>query len=114
MDDPVGDVANIHAHGELGADQESALEGSLGGAARSGAREVLVDLADVTYISARVLRQLVVARRRLARTGRSLIVVAPDGPVRRAIELAGPGALEVYDSEGDALDAVARRASGNA
>jgi anti-sigma B factor antagonist/stage II sporulation protein AA (anti-sigma F factor antagonist) len=114
MDDPVDDVARIHAHGELAGPQEPVLEGSLAEAARSGARDVLVDLSDVTYVSARVLRQLVVARRRLARTGRGLVVVAPEGPVRRAIELAGPGALDVYDSEREALDAVARRASGNA
>ena len=108
MDNPVGDVARIHARGELAGDQESALEDHLGGAARSGARDVVVDLHDVTYVSARALRALVTARRRLARKGCRLVIVVPEGAVRRAVQLAGPGALEVYDSEQDALRASTR------
>jgi anti-anti-sigma factor len=114
MDDPVGDVARIHVHGELAGDQESALAGHLGGAARSGARDVVIDLSDVTYVSSRALRQLVTARRELAKRGRRLLVVAPEGPVRRAVHLAGPGALEAYDSEREALNGRTGRSSGDA
>lgn len=113
-DTPIGDVARIHVHGELGGDEEPALEGHLGGAARSGARDVVIDLSDVSYVSARALRQLVAARRRFARSGRRLVVIAPDGPVRRAAQLAGPGALETYASEAEALGDSTGSASGNA
>jgi anti-anti-sigma factor len=104
MEQPIHKVARIQVQGELGSAEERALASHLGGAARSEARDVIVDLTAVRYVSARALRQLVSARRQLAREGRRLILIAPEGPVRRAAELAGPGALEVYADEAEAFD----------
>jgi anti-anti-sigma factor len=114
MDEPLNDVVRIHVHGELAGAQEVVLAGHLGTAARTDARDVVIDLTDVSYVSARALRQLVAGRRQLARAGRRLVVIAPEGPVRRAVQLAGPGALKAYSTESEARLGLARPPDGKA
>ena len=92
-------VIRMVVRGHLGGRDEPSFTEHLTSASRSTARDLLVDLTEVTYVTARALRQLVVARRHLRKEGRRLIVIAGEGPVRRAVELAGPGALDVYADE---------------
>lgn len=54
---------------------------------RTGAGDLVVDLGDADFIDSVGLHILLNASRRLTRQGRGLIVVCPQGPVRRVLEL---------------------------
>lgn len=107
MIDPTAGVVRLVIAGDLDGTDETVLAAYLGAASREDTRTVIVDMTEVTHVSARALRQLVLGRRRLGEQHRRLLVIAGEGPVHRALELAGPGALELYDSEREALEAAA-------
>ncbi|HTL46063.1 MAG TPA: STAS domain-containing protein [Vicinamibacterales bacterium] len=66
------------------ANLEEALE-----QAAAGAREVVLDLAGVDYVSSAGLQVLARASERLAGSGGRLVLAAAQPPVRVALELAG-------------------------
>src|SRR5262245_37342458 len=55
----------------------------------SSGREVWVDLTDVEFMDSTGVHALLEARAQLARDGRRLAVIAPPGPARRALQVAG-------------------------
>jgi stage II sporulation protein AA (anti-sigma F factor antagonist) len=73
-------------------------------AARSGARRVVADLTDVTFIDTTMLNALVVGHRRMVRDHGRFAVVC-DGPrVSRVLEITGHGHIhDVVRSREDAL-----------
>ena len=50
--------------------------------------ELVIDLTDTYFIDSAGLQVLLSAQRRVARAGRGLAVICPEGPARRAFELA--------------------------
>jgi anti-anti-sigma factor len=54
---------------------------------RAGRNDLVVDLHDADFIDSVGLHILLNASRRLTRQGRGLVVVCPQGPVRRVLEL---------------------------
>jgi len=57
--------------------------------ARAGARELVLDLAGVDYVSSAGLQVLTRASERLSGSGGRLVLAAAQPPVRVALELAG-------------------------
>ncbi len=62
-------------------------------AASDGAREVVLDLRDLTFIDSSGLGTLLNLRGELRREGVAMVVETEDGPVRRALESTGLGEL---------------------
>ena len=65
------------------------LAEALDGAVSSGAREIVVDLAGVDYVSSAGLEVLGRAARRVAAMGGRLVLAAAQPPVKVALDLAG-------------------------
>jgi anti-sigma B factor antagonist len=92
--------------GDIDAYTAPQLRTQLHDATSSGARVVVVDLREVTFIDSAGLGALVGAHRRMLEADGRLRVVRPPALVARAFELTGlDGVLELYD---DADAAVAR------
>jgi anti-anti-sigma factor len=103
-------IALVAPAGRLDTTTSPALEEELKRVVDGGAREVLVDLGRVDYISSAGLRVLLVLAKRL-RDGRGrLVLCGLDGPVRQVFELAG--FLPLFTIEGSREAALARFGSG--
>lgn len=94
-----GRRALLAARGEIDLATVDALRDALERAGESRAPEVWVDLSEVDFMDSTGLSALVVGHRALP--GR-LVVICPDGPPRRAIEVAGlHQVLRVYRAVGE-------------
>ena len=72
--------------------------------------DVVLDLADVSFIDSTGLAAMLNVLRRLTRARRRLMLVSPDGPVRRILRLTRlDGTFVVRDFVEDALEALAGR-----
>jgi anti-sigma B factor antagonist len=81
-------------------------------AARSGVRQIVADLSDVSFIDTTMLNALVVGHRRMARDHGRFAVVCTGPRVARVLEITGLGQiLDVFASREDALAHV-RQPSG--
>lgn len=81
-------------------------------AARSGIRQVVADLTEVSFIDTTMLNALVVGHRRMVRDQGSFAVVCNGPRVARVLEITGLGQiLDVFRSREDALAHV-RQAAG--
>src|SRR3954467_3687418 len=81
-------------------------------AARSGIRQVVADLTEVSFIDTTMLNALVVGHRRMVRDQGSFAVVCSGPRVARVLEITGLGQiLDVFRSREDALAHV-RQAAG--
>jgi anti-sigma B factor antagonist len=90
--------------GELDGLATAAVRRRLERAITGGARRIVVDLSEVTFVESISLATLVAARHRLAPDGR-LAVVADDGFVRLVLEAAGlMEALNVFGDVDAARD----------
>lgn len=73
-------------------------------ATRSGARRVVADLSDVTFIDTTMLNALVVGHRHMARDRGCFAVVCSGPRVGRVLEITGLGEiLDVFRTRDDAL-----------
>jgi stage II sporulation protein AA (anti-sigma F factor antagonist) len=85
----VGDLLVVAPAGRVDSTTSEALERALAEALDGGARRVVVDFADVAYISSVGLRVLLVVAKRM-RTGRGTLVLCGLGDaVRQVFDLAG-------------------------
>jgi anti-sigma B factor antagonist len=82
-----GDAVVVHLRGELDLANVERVREVLLEAARSDAARLVVDLGEVTFLDSTALGALVQARRALDE--RPLVLVAPVGDPRRALEVAG-------------------------
>lgn len=81
-----------------------ALREQLAEAIDAGRGDVVVDLSGVTFIDSRGLSALLNALRRMTRSRRRLVIVAPGGPVRRVFEMSGlTGTFTIVGSRSEAL-----------
>jgi anti-sigma B factor antagonist len=94
----------LHPTGDIDAYTAPRLRSQLHAAIRSGARVVVVDLADVTFIDSAGLGALVGAHRRMLEADGRLRLVRPPHLVGRAFELTGlDEVLDFYDDRETAL-----------
>jgi anti-sigma B factor antagonist len=82
-----GDAVVVRLRGELDLANVERVREVLLDAARSDADRLVVDLGEVTFLDSTVLGALLLARRSLKE--RPLVLVAPAGEPRRALEVAG-------------------------
>jgi anti-sigma B factor antagonist len=75
--------------GELDIAEVPRLEHALDGAIADSAGAFVVDLGELEFLDSSGIRVLLRARALLGREDRTLVLVCPHGPVRRAIELTG-------------------------
>jgi stage II sporulation protein AA (anti-sigma F factor antagonist) len=84
--------AVVAVAGEMDLATAPALESALFDASPTGTRNVMVDLADVTFLDCRALGALLAAHQRLVQCGGRLGVRNADGIVRRILDLTGAAA----------------------
>jgi anti-anti-sigma factor len=65
------------------------VEAALDSALEPGPPRIVVDLAGLTLLDVSGLRVLLAATDRARAQGREMVILAPDGPARRAFALAG-------------------------
>ena len=101
--------AVVHAGGEIDASTVHALDGAVTEAA-SLAPDVVIDLAQVTFVDSSGLGALIVARTSASEHGGSMSLVSPPPAVRR---LLGSTHLNdvfaIHDSLAEAINATAQR-----
>jgi anti-sigma B factor antagonist len=83
------DSARLTAAGELDIATVPQLERVLGSLLARGAREVAIDLSQVTFIDSSALRMFIVLHGRAAREGWSVRIVDPSEQARAVFEITG-------------------------
>ncbi len=79
----------VHVRGELDAYTAARLRDSLDGLISAGARQIVVDLADVSFMGASGLGVLVGAGKRLRRDDGKLLLRSAPPSVQKMIEITG-------------------------
>lgn len=82
-------------HGEIDISTASTLEAALVAGERTPAGAIVVDLTRVRFMDSSGLDVLLARRRRLAASGRNLVIQGASGAVLRLLELAGSHELLV-------------------
>ena len=85
----IGDLVFVHVHGELDVMTNPQLRGRLAGLASTGARHIVIDVADVAFLGVEAVRVLVDAHQWLAERGGRLTLSSPSRMARRVFELTG-------------------------
>ena len=83
------DRSTVHVSGELDAYTAARLRDSLAGLISAGARQIVVDLADVSFMGASGLGVLVGAGKRLRRDEGKLLLRSAPPSVQKMIEITG-------------------------
>jgi anti-sigma B factor antagonist len=84
-----GDRLILAVAGELDVGTAPVLRGRLVGLVADGTRDLVVDLADVSFIDSVGLGTLVGALKRLREEGGRMTVRSPSAPVRKVLEITG-------------------------
>jgi anti-anti-sigma factor len=79
-------VKVVHVTGDLDLSTVPAFDAELEQSV--GARHLVIELADCTFIDSSALRALVRAQKRTIEEGGTLAIVAPSQPARRVLEVA--------------------------
>jgi anti-sigma B factor antagonist len=96
------DVVIVRPRGELDLATVETLSAALDGIDRSG--RVVLDLRGLSFIDSTGLRLLVALYRQSERDGFALLLVAPEAPVDRAIQLSGLDQALPFVSPVEAVD----------
>jgi anti-sigma B factor antagonist len=105
--DPVAAGRLLVAEGELDLTAVSELSTVFAMAGASPERSVVLDLAAVDFIDSSSLSVIMRAAGELERDGKRLLVVAPDGPVRRLLEITNlTQRFELHPTRDEALAAA--------
>ena len=97
-------VALVSVAGEVDLYTAPLLRGALTTALEESGSGLVVDLAECEFVDSTALGTLVEANAQLGRRDRRLSLVAPDGAVRRAVELMGlDRVFALHESRASAL-----------
>lgn len=100
---PIGGAPCLALAGELDIAEVQPLEQALDAAIAETAGAFFVDLSELEFLDSSGIRVLLRARALLGREDRTLALVCPHGPIRRAIELTGVSELfPTYATRADA------------
>src|SRR3954447_22055481 len=106
--DPVDSGHLVVADGELDITATNELSTVLAMAGASPERSVVLDLVNVDFIDSSALGVIMRAAGELESAGKVLLVVAPDGPVRRLLEITNlTQRFALHTTRANALDAAA-------
>jgi anti-sigma B factor antagonist len=106
---PVGEIAVLALSGELDLAAAPALRERLAEVRATGARGLVLDMAEVTFLDSSALRELLSAEAALRAAGASLVLATVRPPVERLLELTRTtGMLHVAPT----LEAALQRAAG--
>ncbi len=83
----------LYVSGEIDLSAKTLFQDRLADLINASDDDVLVDLADVSFINSTGLAVLLHAREQLGTAGRKLTITRPSRPVTRVLELAGLDAL---------------------
>jgi anti-sigma B factor antagonist len=104
--DPIDRGHLIVAKGELDISATPRLSTVLAMASASRGGRLVLDLSEVTFIDSTALGTILKAAAQLEEGGASLAVVAPDGPVRRLLEMTNlTQRFRLFGTRDDALAA---------
>jgi anti-sigma B factor antagonist len=107
--EPVDGIAVLALSGELDLAAAPVLRERLADAQAAGARGVVLDMAEVTFLDSSALRELLSAEAALRAAGASLVLATVRPPVERLLELTRTtGMLHVAPT----LEAALQRAAG--
>ena len=102
--DPVDASHLVVAHGELDIAATNELSAIFAMATAGPQERVVMDLTDVGFIDSSALSTILRAAQQLEGAGKRLHVVAPEGPVRRLLEITGTAQrFTLHDSRENAL-----------
>ena len=87
--DAADSLARLQLTGEVDAATAPLLEASIVDAAGAGAREIVLDCGDLSFIDSSGLSVLVASHKRLRDRGCLLVVDSPPPAARRLFEIAG-------------------------
>ena len=106
----IGDVVILEPAGRMTiGEADHALKQAVSAAAEADAAKLLINLGDVTYMDSATLGELLSTRQTMSERGGSLRICGLQPRVRTLLELTGLlSALDVHDSEAEALEAFAR------
>ena len=104
--DPIDRGHLVVASGELDISATPRLSTVLAMAAARPGGQLVLDLSDVTFIDSTALGTILKAASELEESSTALAVVAPDGPVRRLLEMTNlTGRFALYPTRAEALAA---------
>ena len=102
-------VAVLRPIGRLDSDHAPSLEEALCAVIQRGDRSLLVDMAEVPYISSRGLRVFLVAAKQAAEAGCRLAACSLQEFVRNTFDISGfEKLIDVFDSSAAALEQLPR------
>jgi anti-anti-sigma factor len=111
--DPLEHAHLVSAGGELDVAAAPQLSAILTMGVASSQRVVVLDMAEATFIDSTALGVVIRSADELTAAGKSLLVVAPEGPVSRLLELTNlKQHFEMYPSREAAVAAAAVVATG--
>jgi anti-anti-sigma factor len=84
-----GGLVVVYVRGELDVITNPRLRGRLAALVNMGARDIVIDLAEVSFLGVEAVRVLIEAHHRLAEHGGRLILSSPSRMARRLFELTG-------------------------
>lgn len=102
---PLGATMHVvEPHGEIDLSNAPDLKATLAAAMDAGARHLIVDFEDLTFIDSAGIGVLLSAQRKVQAGGGNLIVVCNDPSIRRVFEITGViDVLHVTPSRREAL-----------
>jgi anti-anti-sigma factor len=89
----VAGAPSVVVRGELDMSTAAELAATLDDAIRESVGTLIVDLSDLVFLDSSGVKELIRARAVLGSEDRTLLVVCPPGPARRALELTGAAEL---------------------
>ena len=103
--DPIDGGLLVVASGELDMSATPRLSTVLAMASASRGGRLVLDLTDVSFIDSTVLGTILKAAAQLDESGTSLAVVAPEGPVRRLLQMTNlTQRFRLYSTRDEALE----------
>jgi anti-anti-sigma factor len=108
---PQGSITLVELEGRLDATSATAADRRLAALVAQGARQVVLDLAGVEYVSSAGLRVLLAAAKRLQREQGQLVLAQPAPQTRQILDMAGFAALiPVFDTRAGATASLGQPA----
>ncbi|MCU0633105.1 MAG: STAS domain-containing protein [Methanolinea sp.] len=100
----MGDVQVVHVTGRIDSSNADIFGRDIGEVIADGNRQILLDLAGVTYINSAGLRAILVVAKSLKKPGDRCVICGLIGEVREIFELAGfTMILQMYPTVNDAI-----------
>jgi anti-sigma B factor antagonist len=94
--EPLPDAYMLPLSGRIDANRAPGLDGELEELYEAGQRHILIDMADVTYISSSGLRVLLLAHRRQQQAGGGLMLKSVPPRIMAVLKIAGFDRLFVF------------------